>query len=238
MTLLTMLQQTADELFQQRPSTIIDNTDKVARRLLAAAQRQGVSLNRAYAAGSMIREASFVTVATTSQGTLTTLATEIDMTRILPNTMIERTANKVINGPLTASDWQAALSVPSSMQDNFRIRGGLLLMTPTPTAGRTIYFEYVSRYWCLAAVGGAGQTAFLDDDDTLVLDENLMILGIKWRFLKSNGQDYAEEFRDYQTELNKAISGDGGGRQSIDISGDGGWNGHPMANTPDTGFGS
>jgi hypothetical protein len=47
-------------------------------------------------------------------------------------------------------------------------------------------FEYQSTYFCQSSAG-ADQSAWAADTDVGVLDENLMELGVIWRFKKKNG---------------------------------------------------
>ena len=69
MSLLTICQQVANDLGLSVPTSIIDNTDQTASRLLAQAQKEGQTLARKPQGGwvSMIREFDFTTMALASQ---------------------------------------------------------------------------------------------------------------------------------------------------------------------------
>ena len=55
------------------------------------------------------------------------------------------------------------------------------------------------------------------DTDTGILDEELMTLGLKWRWKKSKGLDYAEDFSSYEIRVQKAMQNDGA-KMRIDTS--------------------
>ena len=57
--------------------------------------------------------------------------------------------------------------------------------------------------------GHVARGRFLADDDTSVIDEELIKLGVRWRFLKSKGLEYAEDFRQYEARVETAIVRDG-----------------------------
>ena len=96
-------------------------------------------------------------------------------------------------------------------------------------------FEYQSNEWCESS-GGTGQTAWADDADVGVLDEELMLLGIEWRFRRAKGLSYLGMLNDYNNLVDKRISAEAGAptiqTSNIDTSS------ILPANIPETGFGS
>jgi hypothetical protein len=84
-------------------------------------------------------------------------------------------------------------------------------VTPVPTAGDSYAFEYVSKNWC-QSVASVEQSAWTADSDTGILEEELMTLGVVWRFKAGQGFDYAEEFRNYELMVTQAAARDGGKR--------------------------
>lgn len=210
MSLLTICQDAADLVGIPRPASVISSTDTQIRRLLALANIEGRNLARRYPWEALLTEASFTTVATTSQGTLTSIASDIDS--IVNRTMWNRDMQDRIAGAISPQDWQEQLAVTDAgPYYDFRIRGGDLLLYPTPPAGDTIFFEYKSKNWCEDS-GGTGQANWAADDDVGRLDEHLMTLGLRWRFLQAQGFDYGEAFRDYEMQVNEVMAKDGGKR--------------------------
>ena len=215
MTLLTMINEAQDVLSLPRSSVAITSTDSAVRQLVSLANEEGRSLSRHphWAWEAITKEKTFTATATTTQ----TGAIESDFDRIINDTMMNRSAQRRVTGPLTPEEWQAQQALTTQLlTDAYRIRGGDLLLIPTPTAGDTYAYEYLSKNWCETS-GGAGNSSWQNDSDVGVLREDLMLLGIIWRYRKAKGYDYAEEFRTYQTEVEQAIMRDGG-KRIIDFS--------------------
>ena len=152
---------------------------------------------------ALMREQTFITVAQAIQ----TNAVPTDFTWYLNDTMWNRTTMVKLWGPASPEQWQAyqslaLISLPAAV---FRFRGGDLLIYPTPVAGNTCAYEYGSSYW----VSG-DKTVMTADTDTARISEEVITLGVIWRFLKAKGFDYAEEFRSYQISKQQAVSRDGG----------------------------
>ena len=78
------------------------------------------------------------------------------------------------------------------------------------TAGNTIAYEYVTKYLVEDSSSTAKEN-FTADDDTAILEEEILTLGLIWRFRKAKGLDYSEQFRSYQMYRDSASGQDGGG---------------------------
>lgn len=215
MTLLTMANEAQGLLSIPRSTVVASSTDLNVRLLLSLANQEGRELARRHGWESLITEKTFTSIASITQ----TGAVPGDFDRIVNESMFNRSQTRRVAGPLNAEEWQSqqALSV-SLLTDAFRIMGGNILLTPTPEAGDTYAYEYITKNWCQSS-GGTGQQAWAADSDTGVLDETLMVLGLGWRFRKARGRDYAEEFNTYEKEVEQAIMRDGG-RRTLNYSQD------------------
>src|SRR6185295_6997641 len=90
-------------------------------------------------------------------------------------------------GPLNPQAWQAIQSgsvAGSVVGRRYRIyksdssTSRTFRIDPTPSVDDdTLAFEYISTYWC-ASSGGTGQTEWAADGDVLLLDRDLMTLGM------------------------------------------------------------
>lgn len=214
MTLLTIAQDVADAVGFPQPSSVVGSSDKTSRRLLRLLNQEGRDLARRYDWEVLTKEASFTTVATESQGAFSSLgggpADYSDFDRIVNGTINNRTDNEPVQGPLSVTQWQRlkADEVQVSSFYWFRVRGGELLLYPTPSAGKSIYFEYISKNWCQAS-GGTEQSAWAADTDIGILREELMTLGGIWRFKKSISAPYQDEFNEYETAVRQESGRDG-----------------------------
>ena len=134
--------------------------------------------------------------------------------------MWDRTQNLIIRGPLTPAEWQQknAATAQITIGNYFRIRRGALLFFSTPPAGNSIYFEYISNKWVLDSTGVAAQFDWILDSDTSFIDEEVLRLGIIWRYRKAKGFDYGEDFRTYEMAL-QDIFGPDAGKSIVDMTG-------------------
>jgi len=92
----------------------------------------------------------------------------------------------------------------------YRLRGGKLLVNPTPAAGHTWAFEYVSKNWLLGIDGTTYKQYATLDTDTILLPEDLVLMGLRWRWKKEKGLDYAEDFEEYENQIKTDLGRDGG----------------------------
>jgi hypothetical protein len=126
-------------------------------------------------------------------------------------------------GPLSPQEWQVLKSgiAPTGPRRRFRVQGNQLLIDPPPTSNNILVYEYVSSGFCVPAgttispQSSAFQTAWALDSDIGVLSEDLMTLGLKWRWLRAKGFAYDEEFKTYTDARDRAAARDGGGARSL-----------------------
>lgn len=94
--------------------------------------------------------------------------------------------------------------------------GGWILMAdgftfqPAPTDTAT--FPYISKL-IVRSDGGELKSEFTSDDDTFLLDERLLRLGVVWRWKAMKGLDYSEELQSYELALSQAQARDSGAQQ-------------------------
>lgn len=207
MSLLTIVQGVCDELSLPRPSVVVTSTDQQVRQLLRLANVEGRSLAKRHGWQVLTTEHTFTTTATAVQVTASAIASDFGW--IIPETMWNRTSKRRVYGPLDNQDWQQIKGNSiNNVNPAFRIRNNTILMTPNPTTGHSIYYEYISKNWCQSS-GGTAQSAWAADTDTGRLDEHLMTLGVVWRFKAAKKIQYAEELAAYEREVADAIMRDG-----------------------------
>lgn len=207
MSLLTIIQNAASRIGGiTRPTVVVNATDPTQQQLLALAQEEGKALAREGTWRALTSEATFTTVAAASQ----TSSIPSDFDWYIPDTMFNRTRRRRVTGPLTPEQWQLAqATLVTYVNPAFRMRGTTILISPTPAAGETVAYEYITAKWCQSNASVA-QAAWTADTDTPLLDEELHTLGIIWRWRKSKGLDYAEDFNTYNYQVQQALLRDGG----------------------------
>lgn len=211
MNALEIIQRFARAVGFPEPSAAVANQAEDVAQLVELLNQEGRSLSTRHDWQALSFEVSFTTVATESQGTLPSIigATQ-QLRKVVNDTIWDRTTQIPICGPLTRQRWQAqkalALTGPYS---EYRIRGNTLIFDPAPTAGHTCYFEYLSKCWCTDSTGATYRTNLGADTDLMLLDDEAMLAGLEWRWLRKKGLSYAEEFASYEGIVADLIARDG-----------------------------
>lgn len=231
MSLLSIITNACGELSLRAPTSVVGSTDLQVLQLLALANREGNDLSSRYPWQAMRAEFTFATLNQVIQTNLV----PADWDRWINDSFWNRSTRRPMKGPITPQQWQAILAQPvfASVYLVWIERQGNFMIEPKPPAGQTIAGEYISKNWAKSS-GGAPQPAFQADTDLTFLDEDLITLGIIWRFMKRKGFDYAEDFQTYENNVEQHMARDGGAQtlnmvpQPIDLS---------RVNIPDGNFG-
>lgn len=207
MTCLSIIQNTSRRLGLLSPNAAVSSTDPQILQMLALLNEEGQELADRYQWQSLTQEATFTTLASESQGSIATIAP--GMKFILNETMWDRSQMIPVRGSISPQRWQQRkASVTTGPYPDYRIRGGLLLMSPPPAAGLNVAFEYVSSNWVSKNAGGTA-SEWSSDLDTSLLSEQLLTLGLIWRFKEVKGFKYEEDFRKYERQVTDAMARDG-----------------------------
>lgn len=142
-------------------------------------------------------------------------------------------------GPISAQEKQILRYgiIASGPRRKFYVRSNKMWLDPIPgESGNVIAYDYFSNYWCQSAAG-ADQRQWTADTDTYKLDEDCFIQGLKWRYLRSRGLDYAQEALDYTNDSQRVMSRDGGARDMPVGGSNFGYHFLDSTNLPETGYG-
>lgn len=240
MSLLTIVKNVANEVGFAEPSTVIGSNEETAIQMLALANRGGkVLARRKPAFRVLIKEHTFTTVADQANYALPS-----DFGYIINNTVWDRANYWRMRGQLSPGQWQFLKSgiVNAGIRERWRMRpvsnARQFYIEPTPdTADETKVYEYVSNEWCQKD-DGTGQTAWVADTDTGIIEEDLLELDLRWRFLSAKGLNYAEEKMEFETERAEYLATDLS-MPDLSLSGDDVVRDFPILdpNLPDTGIG-
>ena len=214
MTLLTLCQAVADEVGVNRPGTIIGNPDRAARRLLTAANREGRELAKRNWS-ILKREHTWTTVADQDVYDLPS-----DYESLQADSAWDRTNYWNMRGGLTSREWQIrrnAIIATTAVRKMYRVSRGannskqFFVDPKNVPGGQELLIEYRSNGWCQSNTGVI-QTRWLADDDSGILDETLMELGVLWRYLMRTGSPYVEEYNEYVRVRKTMLAQDGPNR--------------------------
>lgn len=202
MNLLQIVQEARGRLAQPIPASVAGNADAGIVQTLGLLNEFCDDLvTRKYWQSNTI-EATFVAVATESQGPVDTLF-PYGYEGLLPDTFFNRTNQLPVQGGLSSSEWASRKARNfSGPLPAFRIRNNNLLFSPAPVAGHVYAVEYFSSYFVYNTDSTTVYRRYwLRDTDMCLLDEALPIAYLKWAWKKEKGLDYAEDFRKYEAML-------------------------------------
>lgn len=196
-----------------------------------------------------ISQAPTATIAMSGQSC--TFATEnyplpADLAYLIVQTEWDRNFRWQLLGPLNAQEWQVIKSgiSPVGPRMRFRIMQGQFYINPVGSASTlfidTIAFEYVSSFWtALTAAPLVGvSNSWQNDNDVSLISEDLMILSLKWRFLKAKGLDWEQDKKDFDEKFD-LVKGRNASARNLPLNARAsGIRLLNSANVPDTGFGS
>lgn len=212
MSVLTVIQYVCGRTNVPVPVSVIGNPDAQVTQMLRLLEEEGTDLSQRGPWQGITFEATHTSLAAEDQGALTSIATN-GFRHIKNGTLWDRTNKLPILGPLSDAEWQTRKALTTTgPRYHYRIRGGKWLINPTPTAGYTFAFEYISKNWLLGIDGTTYKQYATLDTDTILLPEDLVLMGLRWRWMASKGFDYAELFNTYEMQVKDALGRDGGKR--------------------------
>lgn len=208
MSMLTMVQTACIRLGLPSPNAVATSTDIQYLQLLALLNEEGSDLSSRTEWQALNREAHFTTLAAEIQGTVDTIMPGLNY--IINDTIWNRTIRRPVFGPLGAQYWQQQKAMfTAGPWNQYRVKGNNLVFFPAPAAGQDCYFEYVSKYFATDSTGVTYKSAFTDDSDLCLHNEDIMTLGLIWRWKANKGLDFATDFQKYETRVIDAIGRDG-----------------------------
>lgn len=210
MSLLSIVTEAAALVGVDQPTAVANATDANAVQFRALAQQEGDELSRAHDWRRLKVQGSITGDGSTE---FWDLPADYDRQMAGDNLWLSSRPMLALDGPISDQDM---LSIKAGVQrptvSVWRYFGNQLQVYPVLTATQVVTLEYRSSSWILAADGTTTRDAWVADTDTAVIPERIIKLGVIWRWKRSKGLDYAEEFATYQLERAKAARADGGFR--------------------------
>ncbi len=211
MTLLALINEAAIELSLPVTASVMASSDPQIKLLRRCATTEAKSLLGRHNWQALLSEGHFVTAPFETGSLISTPAQPIatDFDRIVPESMFNRTTNRRVGGPIDSDVWQSIQSsLVTFVNPSFRIRVNSFYFTPTPPADQEIAYEYITKNWCLSA-GSTPQSDWIVDTDTYRLNDESMVQGIVWRFKKSKGLAWNDDYLVYERYVGDLIIRDG-----------------------------
>lgn len=211
MSLLTIVQYMCGRTGVPLPTAVMSQvSDTRILQMLRLLDEEGNDLAQRGDWEGITFEATHTTLALEDQGAIAAIASN-GYRHIKNGTFWDRTGMLPVAGPLNDQEWQTRKAMTSTGPPYcYRMRGGKLLVNPTPSVGLSWAFEYVSKNWILGADTTTYKQYFTLDTDTVLLPEDLLIMGLRWRWKKEKGLEYAEDMQTYEMQVKDALGTNGG----------------------------
>lgn len=204
MSLLTIIQDAMTLAGLNPPSSVVANSDPTVRQFLAVSQEEGDELARFHAWSSLKRLAVM-----NGDGSATYFQLAPDFQRFMEG---DQVFINTFRQPLrrVSDDDMARIkqSLVTLAVPVWRLFMRAVEVYPAPAAGAVLTTEYRSRYWVASSDLTTTRDRWANDDDVPLMPERLFTLGIRWRWRKTQGLDYAEDFRSYQIERGQEVAAD------------------------------
>lgn len=216
-TLLSIIQDLCERQNIPVPAAVIGSADPQVRQLRALLEEEGNDLSARHDWTALTYVGTIITRDDTELQATWPPSGYPGMRKMKNETFWDRSTRRPVCGPMNATEWEMtqAMAISGPMY-RYRIFSQNLYVTPIPTASLVWYFEFVSSYWIAADSSGAFplKRRFELDTDVVLLPDDLCLQGLRWRWKKEKGLDYAEDFRTYEIQVKNAM-GDDNGQKSL-----------------------
>lgn len=204
--LLDLVNSACLELGIPTTTLVMTSADTQVRQLLALANREGREQVAAPMQWPQLQKVQSI-VLVNGQASYSFPS---DFDSYIPDTIWNPSMRWSVAGPLSPQTWEFVKSGLINTQPwmRYRIWQGKIFFDPTPTTtndGQTVTIEYQSNTFCQSA-SGTPQSAWANDSDTFLLPDDIMVLGLKWRFLAAKRMDYSEEKKVWSDACDKEVS--------------------------------
>ena len=187
-TLLQIVQDACSDVGQPRPTIVVSSTTETPVRMLRLLNKAGIQLIKEIAWNELTTVRSFTPVAAQLQ-----IEPPSDYSRLTPETSIWDVGMKrPCVGMLSIDNWLNLLTNTIAGADKYvTLIGGKFNIYPAPAVTDEFSYAYQSKNWVIN--GSTYKDRFSADDDTPLIDDELLTLELIWSWKSSIGLDYAED---------------------------------------------
>jgi hypothetical protein len=207
-TLLSIVQDACYTVGMPAPSSVVSSNNETPKRMLRLINEEGRSLAREHDWSALKQVESFATDTVNREQAAQPPS---DFDRFSPTTALWDVANKrPLVGVISTNAWLRLLvDDVSSVERYWIMLNGKINITPVTGTSDTIYYAYQTKNWVRPA-SGDDKEAFTLDTDTSLLPDELLKLGLIWRWKHAIGTDYSEDLASYGRQKEMSIAADRG----------------------------
>jgi len=226
MSVLTIAQNIAREVGFTAPTSLVGSADETAIQLLQLITTETTDLSNGVISGqtspmnfnwqALVKRATFTFVSSQEAYSL-----PADFKDFIQKTIWNYSIRRPLISPITAEEFEIQKNylISSGIDKMIYIYNNQIHVVPAPTSTDTINYEYTTTYIFQSSLG-VGQTSIQADTDVCSINEYLVQLGAKVRYLitKSliNPENFSAsfEYQNYVAAVQRAILKDGFGQKS------------------------
>lgn len=209
MNILQIVQAATLSIDVDRPQVLFTSTDRTALELIDTVNTAALQILDEYDWQRLIRTATI-----TGDGVLTAFPLPDDYSRMVKDASLVGPNWRFYPAQQMQdfNHWLELMDYPvATWEQRWMVFGGNLNIMPIMPLNTPLSYGYIST----SIVGGPDLRTFTTDDDTFVLDDELLRLGIIWNWKKSKGYDFSAELAQYQQRMEMQRFRDVGSRQTL-----------------------
>lgn len=200
MSVLTLINDVTRLLFSESTTSVLTSEDTNVIKLSSLLLIEGDELSKSHGWRKLKQRDSIA-----GDGVSSNFAIPEDFTRFAPGEVMWEVGGVWQTLKHVSDEEMLALQSDSVsiLRPVWRFYGDDIQFYPTLPAGQVLNYEYRSEYWVTDSSGTTGKPRPTADSDLFRLPENLLKLGLIWRFRQDRGLNYDEDFRSYQNALSR-----------------------------------
>lgn len=197
MSLLSICQNVLNITGWDSLSTIGSSTDKTAVQIKAICNQELTNLAARFNWRQLMREHSFTTVQGQPFYTM-----EDDFAYLITDSVYNKDEYYKLRSSMTEYQWNAWQHglLGSLSHQRYRLMSGgsgnVLKLSPTPETAEDLVLFYQANT-PIRNDDGTFKKHYENDEDTSVLPEDVIEMGVMWRFRHAKGLDYSAELAEY-----------------------------------------
>lgn len=218
--LLAIIQEFSLRRLLPKPAIVMASQDDQTLQLVGLLNEVLEDLTTRYVGTALQKTATWLSLATESQGMIEDLA-PYGFKWMINETFWDRDARLPVFGPKSAQEWETLKATPmTGPYLQYRIKEGELLFNGAAfPLNHNMAFEYASD-WAVKTAGASPvyKPFFTADTDTSLFPTNVLLSGLNWKWRLEKGLSYAEAFRTYEAQFTD-FAGHDGSKSPISMEG-------------------
>ena len=187
-TLLQIVQDACSDVGQARPAIVASSSTETPIRMLRLLNKAGIQLTKETAWNELTNVRTFTAVAAQAQ-----IEPPADYARLSPQTSLwDVSLLRPAVGPIAIDKWLNLTTNTIAGPDKYwTLIGAKFNIYPAPAVTDDFTYAYQSKNWVVNST--TYKDRFTADDDTPLIDDELLTLELIWRWKAAIGIDYAED---------------------------------------------